>query len=112
MNIQQTAAVLTKIQLIDNRQVDTLTLNEWHDAIGHLDYEDALEAVRMHRRESTAWLLPAHVTAGVRVVRAARADEARRSRPVPELPGWIETANERAMARQLEGLVKTVDEVK
>lgn len=61
MNIEQTAKVLTKIQLIDNRQVGQLTILEWHDIIGDLEYEDAIAAVRIHRNESTEYLTPAHI---------------------------------------------------
>lgn len=55
------AKVLAKIQLGDNRQVDQLTLEEWFDTIGHLDFESAVAGVRLHRQESTDWLMPAHV---------------------------------------------------
>jgi len=74
MNSQQVAAVLAKIQLGDNRETDSagLVLAEWVDSIGDLDFDDAVEAVRMHRKESTEYLLPAHVRAGVRRVRESR----------------------------------------
>ena len=74
MNIQETAAVLAKIKIGDNREVDSqgLVLREWHDAIGHLEFADAIEAVALHRRESTEYLQPGHVVANVRRVRAAR----------------------------------------
>lgn len=69
MNKQECAKVLAKIQLGDNRQVDALTLDEWFDTIGHLEFADAIEAVTMHRQESTDWLMPAHVIKNVRRVR-------------------------------------------
>ena len=74
MNSQQVAAVLAKIQLGDNRETDAagLVLAEWVDSIGDLNFDDAVEAVRMHRKESTEYLLPAHVRAGVRRVRELR----------------------------------------
>jgi len=53
--------VLAKIQLGDNRQVDQLTLEEWFDTIGHLDFAAAVAGVRLHRQESTEYLMPAHV---------------------------------------------------
>jgi hypothetical protein len=79
MNIQETAAVLAKIKIGDNREVDSkgLVLREWHEAIGDLDYADAIEAVAMHRRESQAYLLPAHVRANVQLIRTRRARSAR-----------------------------------
>ena len=66
MNKQECAKVLAKIQLGDNRQVDAATLAEWFDTIGHLEFEDAVGAVRLHRQESTDWLMPAHVIRNVR----------------------------------------------
>lgn len=72
MNIEQTAAVVAKVQLIDNREVNELVLAEWHDVIGHLDFDDAIEAVRVHRRTSTAYLVPAHIVAGAEEVYVER----------------------------------------
>lgn len=72
MNVAETAKVLTLIQIVDRRVVDEATVAAWHDLIGHLDFTDACEAVRAHRRASTEYLLPAHIVAGVRGIRAAR----------------------------------------
>ena len=72
MNVQQTAQLLALIATVDNRQVDRATIAAWHDLVGHLDYAEACEAVREHRRNSTEYLVPAHVVRGVRVARAAR----------------------------------------
>lgn len=67
MTNEQVAKVLARIQLGDNRQVDRATLAEWIDGIGDLDFDDAIEGVRMHRRDSTAYLQIAHVRANVRM---------------------------------------------
>lgn len=72
MNRAECAKVLAKIQLGDNRQVDQLVLEEWFDTIGHLRFEDAIGAVRLHRQESDAWLMPAHVVRNVFRVRESR----------------------------------------
>ncbi len=66
MNIEETARVLAKIQLGDNRNIDQLTIQEWHDSIHFLEYEDAVSAVTMHRRESAAYLMPVHIIANAR----------------------------------------------
>ena len=66
------AKVLAKIQLGDNRQVDQLTLEEWFDTIGHLDFESAVAGVRLHRQESTDWLMPAHVIRNANRARESR----------------------------------------
>lgn len=72
MNIAETAKVLTLAAAVDRRLVDEVTIAAWHDLIGHLDFTDACEAVRVHRRRSAEYLLPAHVVAGVRDIRRAR----------------------------------------
>ena len=65
MTEQECAKVLAKIQLVDNRQVDRLTLAEWFDIVGHLDFQAAIAAVRVHRQTSTEYLQPGHI---VRIV--------------------------------------------
>lgn len=61
MNVEQTAALLAKIKLGDNREVTELVIMEWYDTVGHLPYDAAVDAVRVHRRDSTEYLMPAHV---------------------------------------------------
>ncbi|CAN5421782.1 hypothetical protein BH09ACT9_BH09ACT9_00300 [soil metagenome] len=68
--------VVAKVQLGDNRKVpDALDLKEWWDTIGGLDFADAIAAVRMHRQESTVYLLPAHIVGNVRRIRQERAEK-------------------------------------
>jgi hypothetical protein len=86
MNIDQTAAVLAKIQLGDNREITPLVIQEWHDTIGDLDYADAVEAVRMHRKDSTGYLMPAHVRENVRVLQRRRERQERIARPALPRP--------------------------
>jgi len=79
MNAEQVAAVLAKIQLVDNRETDDkgLVLREWVHLIGDLDFDDAIEAVRMHRRNSSEYLQPHHVRERVRSIVARRERDAR-----------------------------------
>ena len=86
MNNSQVAAVLAKIQLGDNREIDAqgIVLREWHESIGDLKFEDAIEAVRLHRRESTAYLTPNHIRVGAVRARDAREREERKRRPAIE----------------------------
>lgn len=72
MDVTQTSKVLALAAVVDNRVVDRATIAAWHDLIGRLDFTDACEAVREHRRTSTEYLVPAHVIAGVHRIRAAR----------------------------------------
>lgn len=74
MTIDELKKVLAKIQLGDPFfQVDVPVLREWQDSIGDLDFEDTVEAVRMHRRESSSRLMPAHLVANVKRIREDRA---------------------------------------
>lgn len=74
MNQVELAQVLARIQAGDNRVVDRVTVEHWRETIGHLAFQDALEAVVMHFRESTDYLVPAHVIRNARRVRDARND--------------------------------------
>jgi hypothetical protein len=65
MNIQETTAFLVHVQAIDNRKVEEATVLAWHELVGDLDYGMSVEAARLHFRESTAYLVPAHVRANV-----------------------------------------------
>ncbi|MBW9093137.1 hypothetical protein JNB62_05530 [Microbacterium jejuense] len=65
MNIQETNQLLIRMQVIDNRQIGDSTVLAWHELVADLDYATAVEAVKLHQRESTAYLTPAHVRANV-----------------------------------------------
>ncbi|MFK4760329.1 hypothetical protein ACI3KS_05275 [Microbacterium sp. ZW T5_45] len=65
MTIDETATLLANIQLIDNRRVEEETIIAWHVLVGDLDFTMSLEAARLHFRDSTEYLKPAHVRAGV-----------------------------------------------
>jgi hypothetical protein len=73
MNAEQVAAVVAKIRIGDNRETSPEVILEWLDTIGHLRFEDAIAAVKLHRQESTAYLMPAHVIANARRVSELRA---------------------------------------
>jgi hypothetical protein len=80
MNYQEVSAVLAKIKLGDNRQIDDkgLVLRDWFDSIGDLNYSDAIAAVVLHRRESTEYLMPAHIRVGAKRAKEAREREENR----------------------------------
>lgn len=101
MNRSEVGKLLAKAQLIDNRTVDRATIEAWHEAIGHHDAADAMEALYRHRQTSTAWLEPAHINALVPVVRRERqrdglVEQARRALEPPPIqgppPGFREAA--------------------
>jgi len=72
MNLKEVAGVLARIQLLDNRAVDRVVVAHWEPLIGHLEFDEAITAVEMHARESTAYLVPAHIIANVDRIRRAR----------------------------------------
>ncbi|GGD33266.1 hypothetical protein GCM10010915_12060 [Microbacterium faecale] len=66
MNTEQLTALLARIQVLDNRQVDELTIQAWSPLMESVDYQAAVRAVNRHSVESTEYLKPAHI---VRLVR-------------------------------------------
>lgn len=79
MNTPELTLLLARIQAVDNRQVDQITLEAWEPLVGDLEYQDALAAVNHHFRESTAWLQPHNVRALAETARRHRLIEAARS---------------------------------
>lgn len=73
MNDHELTQLLARIHTHDNRQVDELVLGHWKAAVGDLPYNDAFAGVETHIRESTAYLLPAHVRANAKRIREQRA---------------------------------------
>jgi len=72
VNLEQTAIVLARIQLIDNRRVDEEVIREWHLYLEDVaDVPAALEAITMHRMESREWLMPVDIRRGVDRIRDA-----------------------------------------
>lgn len=65
MNIEETGKLLARVQVLDNRRVDEATILAWHELVEDLEFAHAVEAVRLHFRESTTYLVPAHVRANV-----------------------------------------------
>lgn len=76
MTTDELAKLLARITVLDNRQVDRLTLEAWTPIVGELDYQDALDAVNEHFRTSDRYLLPVHIVTG-----AAAAKRRRLTRP-------------------------------
>jgi hypothetical protein len=78
LDLRETAQLLAVASSIDNRIVDEMTVGAWHESIGFLPYADCREALAMHRRESSEYLQPAHISVNVKRVWAER----RKSEPV------------------------------
>lgn len=80
--------MVAKVKLGDNREVNELVILEWCDSISDLAFEEAIEAVRMHRKTSTDYLLPAHIIANVNLIhrRQERAERIQRQIQRAALP--------------------------
>lgn len=77
MNTREAFQLLTLASARDGRTVDVEVATVWADDLAYIPLEDAVEAARMHYRESSAWLMPAHVTANVKRIREQRDREER-----------------------------------
>lgn len=82
MQPSETAELLTYIAAFDRRTIGKADVLAWHEIIGHLELMDCKQAVTAHFRESTDYLMPAHV------VRLARniADTRRNRETIAALP--------------------------
>ena len=72
MNKTEVAKLLTIASSIDNRNVNEVAIEGWYAVLHTLPFEDAVNAVRQHFEDSTEYLLPAHVKAGVKRIRQLR----------------------------------------
>jgi len=82
MLLSETAKILAKIQLIDNRTVDLETVKAWHEAIGRFEFADAMTALTLHRQDSTEFVMPGHIKDNVRRAKAMRASNEARQRAI------------------------------
>lgn len=94
MNLQETGQLLMLIQIVDNRRVDEAVILAWQELLDDVEFAVAREAVRLHRRESVAWLTPAHVRANVERIVAAAVD------PVDEFGNELPVDREALAARE------------
>lgn len=82
MTPAETARVLAKAAAFDSRTIGEADVAAWHEAIGYVEYADALMAVTYHFRESSSRLMPCDVLNRVDAIAADRRrverDEARR----------------------------------
>jgi len=72
MTPTETALLLTLIASYDRRTLGDEDVLAWHAALAQVAYADARTVVTDHYRTETAWIMPAHITAGVRRIRSER----------------------------------------
>lgn len=61
MKLAEVALVLAKAAAYDRRTVGEADARAWHEVLADVELVDALQAVAAHYRDSTDWLMPAHL---------------------------------------------------
>lgn len=80
MNEREAFQLLTLASARDGRKVSQSVAKVWARDLERVDFDVAVEAATLHYRESSDWLMPAHVIRNARRVREAwdRAERVRR----------------------------------
>ncbi len=92
MNLEEIGAVLAKAAGFDNRTIGQANLLAWHEVLGDLDVGDCLDAISQHHRESTEYLMPAHVRRIALKLRAERRERERSDEQRHALEAYAATA--------------------
>lgn len=74
MTPAEAAALLAVAAAFDNRKPDADAAKAWSVALDGYRFEDCRDAIVAHYRSSSDWIMPAHVVAGVKRIRASRID--------------------------------------
>jgi hypothetical protein len=72
VNRTETAALLTLVAGLDNREANPVQAAMWHELLEPFPFAECRSAVMAHFAESTDYLMPAHI---VKRVRAGRVDD-------------------------------------
>lgn len=87
------AELLTIAAAYDSRRPDRARALAWADALGDLDPEDCSLAIRRHYRDSTEFVMPAHIRRLVRTIREERRAgtvvKALQEAPKVPMPDWV-----------------------
>jgi hypothetical protein len=72
VNTQEAAALLGIAAAFDNRKPDADAAKAWSVALDGFRFEDCRDVIVAHYRGSSDWLMPSHIIAGVKRIRAKR----------------------------------------
>jgi len=97
MELAEVALVLTKAAAYDRRTVGEADARAWHEVLGDVELVDALAAVARHYRDSTDWLMPAHLRRLAAQCRDARRRIEGAKPEVLALPSRYEDDEDRAV---------------
>lgn len=107
MSPAQTAALLALCAAYDSRRIGESDVAAWHEVLAEVPALEARAAVVAHYSRSTDRVMPAHVLAEVRRVRALRlqpSDELPDADP-DDVPAWLAALRE-GRVRRADGLVE------
>lgn len=83
--------------------MDEATIQAWWEILSHLDFRDAMNGLIQHRRESTEYLMPAHIIKQARKAKRERERSEKRSEPLAIATRTAPPANFRDMIREASG---------
>ncbi len=72
MTAEEIGKLLATCAAYDRRTVGETDVIAWLKAVGDLPHRDCEEAIVAHYRESTQWIMPAHIRERVNAVRTER----------------------------------------
>jgi 5,10-methenyltetrahydromethanopterin hydrogenase len=72
MKPSEAAELLSLAAAWDDRKVTSEKAKAWAESLAGLDPQDCAEAIRAHFADSTEYLMPAHIKAGVKKIRNDR----------------------------------------
>lgn len=81
MNQSEAAVLLAMMAAYDRRTIGETDAMAWASALNDIRLEDAQFVANEHYRQSTDWLMPAHIVAGVKRLRRDRLE---RCVPMPD----------------------------
>lgn len=85
MKISETTELVALISMVDNRKVESATVEAWHLIIGGYDFEDCKRAlISARQRDDINWLEPKHIVAEIKKLKERRVIEERREKAMEE----------------------------
>lgn len=75
MTSDELRMLLYRINSLDHRKLNDAVAKAWWPLMANIPYDDAVEAVNMHFRDSTAYLQPGHIVANAKRLAALRRAE-------------------------------------
>lgn len=95
MTLAETAELLALCAAFDNRHVEEASVEAWHSVLAPYPLPDCRDAVKAYYAEQSERVMPAHIKALVRKIRAERLDR----HPVPAPPADLSPVEHAAWLR-------------